>query len=85
MASPIVCVAKRDGGVRLAVDYRYLKNKYNVGDAYPMTTIDEVVRSVSRGSFISTFDNNCAKFWEPSVIVESMCLDTPRSQNHLRI
>jgi len=24
MASPIVCVTKRDGGVRLAVDYRYL-------------------------------------------------------------
>ena len=26
MASPIVCVAKRDGGVRLAVDYIYLTN-----------------------------------------------------------
>ena len=35
MASPIVCVAKRDGGLRLAVDYRYL-NKYTIGDAYPM-------------------------------------------------
>jgi len=28
MASPIVCVAKRDGGVRLAIDYRYL-NTYD--------------------------------------------------------
>ena len=24
MASPIVCVAKKDGGVRIACDYRYL-------------------------------------------------------------
>jgi len=42
MSSPIVCVAKRDGGVRIAVDYRYL-NSYTVGDAYPMATIDDVL------------------------------------------
>jgi len=47
IASPIVCVAKRDGGVRLAVYYRYL-NKCTIGDAYPMSTIDEIVRSVGR-------------------------------------
>ena len=62
MVSPIVCVAKRDGGVRLAVDYLYL-NKYTVGDAYPMTTIDEVVRNVGRGSFIRTFDPKSG-YWQ---------------------
>jgi len=37
VASPIVCVAKKDGGVRIACDYRYL-NTYTVGDAFPMAT-----------------------------------------------
>ena len=36
MASPIVCVAKMSGGVRIACDYRYL-NSYTVGDAYPVS------------------------------------------------
>jgi len=40
MASPIVCVAKKSGGVRIACDYRYL-NSFTVGDAYPMSTINE--------------------------------------------
>jgi len=35
MASPIVCIAKKDGAVRIARDYRYL-NTYTVGDAFPM-------------------------------------------------
>ena len=37
MASPIVCDAKKSGGVRIACDYCYL-NCYTVGDAYPMST-----------------------------------------------
>ena len=41
MASPIVCVAKKSGGVRIACDYRYL-NSYTVGDAYPMSTVGEI-------------------------------------------
>ena len=70
--SPIVCVAKRGDGVRLAVDYRYL-NKYTVGDAYLMTTIDEVVRSVGRGSFISTFDTKSG-YWQLLVAPEDRWL-----------
>jgi len=55
MATPIVCVAKKYGGVRIACDYRYL-NSYTVGDAYPMPTIDEVLSNIGKGNFISTFD-----------------------------
>jgi len=72
MDSPIVCVAKHDVGVHLAVDYRYLK-KYTVGDAYPMTTIDEVVRSVGSGSFISTFDAKSG-YWQLCVAPEDRWL-----------
>ena len=62
MASPIVCVAKKDGGVRIACDYRYL-NSYTVGDAFPMPTIDEVLRNIGRGHFISTFDARSG-YWQ---------------------
>ena len=55
MASPIVCVAKKDGGVRIACGYRHL-NSFTVGDAYPMPTIDEVLRNIGKGHLISTFD-----------------------------
>jgi len=72
MASPIVCVAKSDGGVRLAVDYKYL-NKYTVCDAYPMTTIDEDVRSVGCRSFISTFDGKSG-YWQLLVAPEDRWL-----------
>jgi len=72
IASPIVCVAKRDGGVRLAVDYRYL-NKYTIGDAYPISTIDEIVRSVGRGRFISMFDAKSG-YWQIPVSPEDQWL-----------
>jgi len=72
VASPIVCVAKHDGGVRLAVDYRFL-NKYTIGDAYPMSTIDEIVRIVGRGCFISTFDAKSG-YWQISVAPEDRWL-----------
>ena len=41
MASPIFCVAKKSGGVRITCDYRCL-NSFTVGHAYPMSTINEV-------------------------------------------
>jgi len=62
MASPIVCVAKKDDGVPIAGDYRYL-NSFTVGDAYLMPTIDEVLRSIGKGQFISTFDARSG-FWQ---------------------
>ena len=54
MASPIVCVAK-DGGVRIACDYRYL-NKYIVGDAFPMATVNETLAKIGASTYLSTFD-----------------------------
>jgi len=61
MASPIVCVAKKDGGVRIACDYRYL-NPYTVGDACPMTTIDEVLRNLARLVSVACFHYVCVHF-----------------------
>ena len=57
MGSPIVCVLKgKDGkgGVRIAVDYRYL-NKYCEGDAYPMP-----IQKVGKSKIITLCDNKSA-------------------------
>ena len=62
MASPIVCVAKKDGGVRIAYDYRYL-NTYTVGDALPMATVNDTLNKLGFAKYISTFDAKSA-YWQ---------------------
>jgi len=47
MASPIVCVAKKDGDVCVASDYGYL-NSDTVGHAYLMPNNDEVLRNIGK-------------------------------------
>ena len=38
MSSPLVCVAKKQGGVRLACDYRYV-NSFTVADVVPLCVL----------------------------------------------
>jgi len=62
MASPIVCVVKKNGGVRLAVDYRYL-NSFTVADAYPMVTVNEILNNMGSANYISLFDAKSG-YWQ---------------------
>jgi len=62
MASPIVCVAKKSGGVRIACDYRHL-NGLTVGDAYPISTINETLSKIGSSKIISTFDAKSG-YWQ---------------------
>jgi hypothetical protein len=55
MTSPIVCVLKMQGGVRLAVDYRYL-NSYTRPDPMPMSDTEHVMAAIGNARFISVFD-----------------------------
>ena len=43
MASPIVCVAKKSGGVRIAGDCRHANN-FSVGDAHPTSKVKKTER-----------------------------------------
>ena len=52
MASPIVCVAKKSGGVRIACDFRYW-NSFTVGDAYSMSTDKETLSEIALRLFVS--------------------------------
>ena len=55
MASPMVIVKKKDGGVRLCVDYRRL-NAITKFDAYPMPRIEELLDKIGTARYISTMD-----------------------------
>ena len=69
MASPLVYVTKKQGGVRLACDYRYV-NSYTIADVFPLCTVDEMIRKVGRGHIISVFDG----YWQCLVRTEDRWL-----------
>ncbi|XP_055942030.1 uncharacterized protein LOC129972075 [Argiope bruennichi] len=54
-AHPVVCVAKKNGSIRLCVDYRQL-NKYTIADAYPMKLVTELLYEIGKANFISILD-----------------------------
>ena len=66
MASPIVCVAKKTGGVRIACDYRYL-NAHTIGDAFPMATVNETLSKLGAAKYLSTFDAKSG-YWQIPVL-----------------
>ena len=54
-AFPIVLVKKKDGTLRMCVDYRRL-NAVAEADAYPMPRVDELVNSLGKAKYITTLD-----------------------------
>ena len=53
-ASPLVCVPKKDGTVRLCVDYRNI-NKITIPDSYVIPRIDHLKQTI-RGNIFSVLD-----------------------------
>uniref|UniRef100_A0A1X7UT63 Reverse transcriptase domain-containing protein n=1 Tax=Amphimedon queenslandica TaxID=400682 RepID=A0A1X7UT63_AMPQE len=54
-SSPIVLVGKKDGTMRLCVDYRRL-NELTTSDVYPMQRVDDVIDRVGGANYFSTLD-----------------------------
>ncbi|GFU49117.1 retrovirus-related Pol polyprotein from transposon 17.6 [Trichonephila clavipes] len=55
VSGPVVCVHKKDGTIRLCIDFRSL-NALTVPDAYPMQNIMELNFLVEKKKFITVLD-----------------------------
>lgn len=58
-ASPLVCVRKKDGSLRLCVDYRGL-NKKTVLDRHPIPRIQEILDGLGGNSWFTVLDQGKA-------------------------
>ena len=56
-SSPILPVRKKEGGIRLCVDFRRI-NTITVPDPYLMPRIDEIIDTLAEAKFLSTLDLN---------------------------
>ena len=68
-AFPIVLVKKKDGTLRICVDYRRL-NAVAEADAYPMPRVDDLIDSLGKARYITTLDL-ARGYWQVPVSEES--------------
>lgn len=61
-SSPLVIVPKKDGSLRVCVDFRKL-NAQSRFDAYPMPRIDDLLERIGQARYITTLDL-CKGYWE---------------------
>ena len=58
-SSPVVCVRKKDGSLRLCIDYREL-NKKTVAERQPIPRIQDLVDGLGGSCWFSTLDQGKA-------------------------
>ena len=68
-AARIVFVKKKDGMLRMCVDYRRL-NALSDGDAYPIPRVDDLIDRLGKAKYITTLDLSCG-YWEVPVNEDS--------------
>ena len=66
--SPVGCVHKKDGGMRLCIDYQEL-NKRSVADRHPILKIQETLDTLGRNSWFSTLDKG--KVYHQGIVKQS--------------
>jgi hypothetical protein len=54
-AAPVVMASKKDGSIRLCVDFRRL-NAVTVADSYPLPRLDDLIHSTTQTKFMTTID-----------------------------
>ena len=64
-ASPVVIVTKKDGSIRLCIDYRKL-NSCSTRDAFPLPRIEEALEALGQAKYFSTLDLTSG-YWQVEV------------------
>ncbi|XP_057200295.1 retrovirus-related Pol polyprotein from transposon 297 [Triplophysa rosa] len=64
-ASPVVVVTKKDGSLRLCIDYRKL-NSCVTRDAFPLPRIEEALEALGQAKYFSTLDLTSG-YWQVEV------------------
>ncbi|KAL7856578.1 hypothetical protein SRHO_G00154770 [Serrasalmus rhombeus] len=64
-SSPIVVVTKRDGSLRICIDYRKL-NSCSTRDAFPLPRIEDALEALGQAKYFSTVDLTCG-YWQVEV------------------
>ncbi|BHF71089.1 hypothetical protein SprV_0401414300 [Sparganum proliferum] len=64
-ASPIALVPKKDGSLRLCIDYRRL-NAVTVRDSFPLPRLDDTLDSLGGAAWFSTLDLNLG-YWQVEI------------------
>ncbi|KAI2644051.1 Retrovirus-related Pol polyprotein from transposon 17.6 [Labeo rohita] len=68
-SSPIVIVPKKDGFLRVCIDFRKL-NAQSKFDAYPMPRVDDLLEKIGKARYITTLDL-CKGYWQVPLNPES--------------
>ena len=70
-AAPMVIVKKKDGSLRICVDYRRLNSRTKV-DAYPMPRISDLIDQLGTAKYITTLDLTKG-YWQVPVARDDQC------------
>ena len=63
--SPIVIAKKKDGAIRICIDYRKLNSRTQI-DTYPMQRINDILDQIRQAKYISTL-NLTKGYWQVPV------------------
>ena len=55
-ASPIVCARKKDGSLRMAIDYRITNDKSNTATLHPIPLIDDLLDRLGKAKYFAVLD-----------------------------